>query len=190
MRASLVAQLVKNPPTMQEILVRLQEDPLEKGQTTHSSTLGLPWWFRWSRIRLQCRRPWVWSLGWKDPLERAWQPTPVFMPGESPWTEGPSGLQSIGSQRIRQDLVTKHTTSHIIRKWLNSVWYCKDRIFCILVCRFNVNLDKDNKVVCVCVWLRSWFKNMFENQAKKIIYIRRTDLEGLHYHTSKIIIKL
>ena len=31
--ASLVAQLVKNPPTMQETLVRFlgQEDPLEKG---------------------------------------------------------------------------------------------------------------------------------------------------------------
>ena len=26
--------------------------------------------------------PWVRSLGWKDPLEWAWQPTPVFLPGE------------------------------------------------------------------------------------------------------------
>ena len=23
------------------------------------------------------------SLGWEDPLRRAWQPTPVFLPGES-----------------------------------------------------------------------------------------------------------
>ena len=32
-RASLIAQLVKNPPAMQETLVRFlgQEDPLEKG---------------------------------------------------------------------------------------------------------------------------------------------------------------
>ena len=39
---SLVAQLVKNMPTMQEILVRLlgQEDPLEKGWATHSSILA------------------------------------------------------------------------------------------------------------------------------------------------------
>ena len=30
------------------------------------------------------------------------QPTPVFLPGESPipWTEEPSGLHSIGSQRV------------------------------------------------------------------------------------------
>ena len=27
-----------------------------------------------------------------------WQPTPVFLPGESPWTEEPGRLQSIGLQ--------------------------------------------------------------------------------------------
>ena len=47
--ASLVAQLVKNPPAMQETPVRLlgQEDSLEKGWATHFSILGLPWWLRW-----------------------------------------------------------------------------------------------------------------------------------------------
>ena len=47
--ASLVAQLVKNPPAMQETLVRFLggEDPPEKGKATHSSILGLPWWLRW-----------------------------------------------------------------------------------------------------------------------------------------------
>ena len=46
--ASLVAQLLKNLPAMQETLVQFlgQKDPLEKGQATHSSILGLPWWFR------------------------------------------------------------------------------------------------------------------------------------------------
>ena len=38
---------------------------------------------------------------------RAWsgaqQPTPVFLPGESPWTEEPGGLQSIGWHRVRQN---------------------------------------------------------------------------------------
>ena len=29
--------------------------------------------------------------------------TPVFLPGESPWTEEPGGLQSMGSQRVGQD---------------------------------------------------------------------------------------
>jgi len=41
---SLVAQLVKNPPVMQETLVQFLglEDPLEKGEATHASILGLP----------------------------------------------------------------------------------------------------------------------------------------------------
>ena len=26
---------------------------------------------------------WVWSLGWEDPWRRKWQPTAVFLPGES-----------------------------------------------------------------------------------------------------------
>ena len=44
---SLVAQMVKNPPAMQETQVQSlgQEDPLEKGMATHSSILALrtPW---------------------------------------------------------------------------------------------------------------------------------------------------
>ena len=35
---------------------------------------------------------------WKIPWRRAWQPTPVFLPGESPRTEEPGRLQSTGLQ--------------------------------------------------------------------------------------------
>ena len=40
----MIAQLAKNPPAMQGTPVPFlgQEDPLEKGQVTHSSILGLP----------------------------------------------------------------------------------------------------------------------------------------------------
>ena len=45
--ASLAAQMVKNPPEMQETWVRSLgwEDPLEKEMATHSSTLawGISW---------------------------------------------------------------------------------------------------------------------------------------------------
>ena len=46
--ASLVAQLVKNPPAMQETWVRSLgwEDPLEKGMATHSSILA--WRISWT----------------------------------------------------------------------------------------------------------------------------------------------
>ena len=43
----------------------------------------LPWWFRWLRICLQCKRPgfnpWVRKIPWR----REWLPTPVFLAGES-----------------------------------------------------------------------------------------------------------
>ena len=45
--ASLVAQMVKNLPAMQEIQVQSlgREDPLEKGMATHSTILAwrIPW---------------------------------------------------------------------------------------------------------------------------------------------------
>ena len=63
--ASLVDQMVKNPPAMWET--------------------------------------WVQSLGGKIPWRRAWQHTLVFLPGESPWTEEPGGLQFMTSQRVGHD---------------------------------------------------------------------------------------
>ena len=46
-RASLVAQMIKNAPTVQETWARSldQEDPLEKGRAPHSTILTgrLPW---------------------------------------------------------------------------------------------------------------------------------------------------
>ena len=50
-RVSLVAQLVKNPPTMRETWVQSLswEDPLENGTATHSSILAWrsPWAIPW-----------------------------------------------------------------------------------------------------------------------------------------------
>ena len=47
--ASPIAQLVKKPAAMQETSVPFlgQEDPLEKGQATHSSIFGRPLWLSW-----------------------------------------------------------------------------------------------------------------------------------------------
>ena len=83
------AQLVRNPPATQETLIWFlgQDDLLEKGQATHSSSLGLPLWLSWQRICLQCRRPgfdlWVGKIPWR----RETLHTPGFWPGEfdGPW---------------------------------------------------------------------------------------------------------
>ena len=46
------------------------------------------------------------KLGYENPLEEGitnhGKPLP-FLPGESPWTEEPGGLQSIGWQRVRHN---------------------------------------------------------------------------------------
>ena len=36
----------------------------------------------------------------KIPWRRKWQPTPVFLPGDSPGTEVPGGLQPLGLQGV------------------------------------------------------------------------------------------
>jgi len=58
-------------------------------------TKGLPWWLRGKESACSSGaagdngfNPWVRTIPWS----RAWQPTPVFLPGESPWTEEPGRL--------------------------------------------------------------------------------------------------
>ena len=63
-----------------------------------------------------------WWVG-KSPLRRACQPTPIFLPGESPWAEEPGGLQSMGPQRVRHNWATKHSTvAHIKNTRNNKSW--------------------------------------------------------------------
>ena len=63
--------------------------------------IGYPLQYSWASLGAQMVKTlpavwetWLWSLGWEDALEEGvvWQPTPVFLPGESPWTEEPGRL--------------------------------------------------------------------------------------------------
>ena len=61
--------------------------------------------------------PWVGKIPWR----RAWQPTLVFLPGDSPWTAEPGRLQSMWSQRLPMDCGTWQATVHVVTKsqtWL------------------------------------------------------------------------
>ena len=49
--------------------------------------------------------PWVEELTWR----RAWQSTPTFMPGESPWTEEPGRQQPTVSQELDVTEATDRT---------------------------------------------------------------------------------
>ena len=49
----------------------------------------------------------IWSLGWEDPLEEEMAAHSRILAWEIPWTEESAGLQSMGSQRVGHNLVTK-----------------------------------------------------------------------------------
>ena len=77
---------------------------------THSSTLAweIPWTEELGRLQSmgsrRVRHNWVTSL-WLFTFthwRRKWQPTPVFLPGESQGRE-PGGLPSMGSHRVGHD---------------------------------------------------------------------------------------
>ena len=46
---------------------------------------------------------WVGSLGREDPLEKETATHSSILAWRIPWTEGPGGLWSIGSQRVGHD---------------------------------------------------------------------------------------
>ena len=48
------------------------------------------------------------SLGWEDLLEKEMATHSSILAWEMPWTEEPGRLQSMGLQRVRHNLATKH----------------------------------------------------------------------------------
>ena len=108
--ASVIAQLVKNPPAMQDtpVLFLGREDPWRRDRLPTLVSMGFPGGSNGKESALQCGiprfDPWVGKIPWKP----VWRPTPVFWPGESPWTGEPGRLQPMGSQRVGHDRATKH----------------------------------------------------------------------------------
>ena len=63
------------------------------------------------------RETWVWSLGREDPWRRKWQPTPVFLPGESHGRRSLVGyIQSTGSQRVGHNWATSLSFHRVVMK--------------------------------------------------------------------------
>ena len=66
---------------------------------THPLPTRFLWWLSWSRICLQCRRPWFNSWVWKIPWRGNRLPTPVFLgfPCGSAGTESACSVGDLGS---------------------------------------------------------------------------------------------
>ena len=85
----------------------------------HYIMTGLPWWLRWWRICSQCRRSRFNSWIGKIPRRRAWQLTPVYLPGEFHGQRNLVGYRSWGCRRVAHDWVT-NTSTFFHFSWLPS----------------------------------------------------------------------
>ena len=56
---------------------------------------------------------WVRSLGQENPLGKGMAAHSSILAWRIPRTEVPGGLQSMGSQRVRHDWATQHSTAHV-----------------------------------------------------------------------------
>ena len=72
--------------------------------------IGYPLQYSWASLVAQMVKnettmweTWVQSLGWEDPLEEGMATHSSILAGESPWTEEPDRLQSMGSQKVGYD---------------------------------------------------------------------------------------
>ena len=54
------------------------------------------------------------SLGEEDPLEEEMTTHSSILAWRIPWTEEPGRLQSMGLQRVRNNLVTEHACMHYL----------------------------------------------------------------------------
>ena len=75
---------------------------------------GLARWLSGKESACQCRRHrfhfWVGKIPWR----RKWQPTPVFLPGESHGQRSLAGYSPWGRKRVRHNLVTKQQIVWVI----------------------------------------------------------------------------
>ena len=63
---------------------------------------------------------WVQPLDRKDPLEKGMAKHSSILAWRIPWTEKPGELQSMGSQRVRHDLVTEHTHNNYFSRFVHA----------------------------------------------------------------------
>ena len=74
----------------------------------------------------------VWSLGWEDPLEKAMATHSSILVWRIPQTEEHGGLQSMGSQRVRNNWATYHFTPQImciVDPWTMLVWIAQVHLY-------------------------------------------------------------
>ena len=109
--ASLVAQLVKNPPTMKETPVF----SIPGSRRSPGEGRGCPLQYSWMSLVAQLlknppamRETWVWSLGWEDPLKEGTANPLQYSCLEKPLDRS---LEGCGPWGHKESDVTEHGTA-------------------------------------------------------------------------------
>ena len=76
-------------------------------QYAHIRASSVVQWVKNSPAMQETQEMQVRSLGWEGPLEKEMATCSNILVWEMPRTEDPAGLQSMRSQRVRHNLVTK-----------------------------------------------------------------------------------
>ena len=106
-----------------------------RDRTQVSCTTGrffTDWATREAPAMPETQEMWVRSLGQKDALEKEMATHSSILAWKIPWTEEPGGLQSMGSQRVKHNLGTKHASTRELsteNRWcrvknLRGPWCC------------------------------------------------------------------
>ena len=69
----------------------------------------------------ETQKTWVQSAGREDPLEKKWQPTPVFLPGES---HGQRSLAVYSPKGYKELNMTEQLNTHAVNSFLQLTAFC------------------------------------------------------------------
>jgi len=93
----------------------------------------------------------VWSFGQEDPLEKGMATYFIILAWRIPWTEEPSGLQSMGSQRVRHN-------------WETNIFFHFQYSILYIYHIFFIHFSFDEHLDCYTRWSKS-------ERGKQILYI-------------------
>ena len=112
--------------TLQDIGDRLNICTLKKKKDLGILKPGLPQWLSGTESACQCKRhkrqvfnPWIGTI----PCRRAWQPTPVFLLGESHGQKSLAGYSPQGHKESGISEMTEHV--HILKTYLSPQFKCR-----------------------------------------------------------------
>ena len=106
----------------------------------------------------------VQSLGQEDPLEEEMATQSGILAWKILWTEKPSGLQSMGSQRVRHNWVCTHTHS-----WTGRITTVKITVLPNTIYRFNGTFHRittNNSKICMETTKPQIAKTIWQRRAK------------------------